>query len=173
MTISESLGEARSVFYRPVMSRRTATIFLAMSIIFVIALIMRLYPAVYGWYINEFDPYFDYYASLHVITLAQQHGLYYALFNNPANCPPSDLSQVCHDNQGYFFWHDVRTWYPYGRNVAGTSQVGLQLTGAISYLFINSVLHLPVSYYDYIVFFPHTMLTYSVRIGRPSPRLCD
>ncbi|MHB1867606.1 MAG: STT3 domain-containing protein [Nitrososphaerales archaeon] len=154
MTLKDSIAEAKSVFYRPVMSRRTATIFLAMSIIFVIALIMRLYPAVYGWYINEFDPYFDYYASLHVITLAQQHGLYYALFNNPANCLPSDLSQVCHDNQGYFFWHDVRTWYPYGRNVAGTSQVGLQLTGAISYLFINSVLHLPVSYYDYIVFFP-------------------
>ena len=104
--------------------------------------------------LNEFDPYFDYYASLHVVTLAQQHGLYYALFNNPPNCPPSDLSQICHDNQGYFFWHDIRTWYPYGRNVAGTSQVGLQLTGAFSYLFINSVLHIPVSYYDYIVFFP-------------------
>ncbi|MDG6906232.1 MAG: hypothetical protein JRN20_10655 [Nitrososphaerota archaeon] len=154
MTIKDTITEAKSIFYRPVMSRRTATIFLAMSLVFVIALIMRLYPAVYGWYLNEFDPYFDYYASLHVVTLAQQHGLYYALFNNPPNCPPSDLSQVCHDSQGYFFWHDIRTWYPYGRNVAATSQVGLQLTGAISYLFINSVLHLPISYYDYLVFFP-------------------
>ena len=154
MTLRDSVAEAKSVFYRPVMSRRTATIFLAMSLVFVIALIMRLYPAVYGWYLNEFDPYFDYYASLHIVTLAQQHGLYYALFNNPSNCSPSDLSQVCHDNQGYFFWHDIRTWFPYGRNVAATSQDGLQLTGAISYLFINSVLHLPISYYDYLVFFP-------------------
>ena len=106
------------------MTRRSAIVFLAMSAIFVIALIMRLYPAVYGWYLNEFDPYWDYYAALHVVTLAQQHGLYYSLFNNPANCPPSDLSQFCHDQQGYFYWHDIRTWYPYGRNVAATSQVG-------------------------------------------------
>ena len=158
MTIRDSVAEAKSVFYRPVMSRRTATIFLAMSLIFVIALIMRLYPAVYGWYLNEFDPYWDYYASLHVVTLAQQHGLYYALFNNPPNCPASDVlgagAQLCHNNQGYFFWHDIRTWYPYGRNVAATSQVGLELTGALTYLFINSVLHIPISYYDYIVFFP-------------------
>ena len=90
MTLRDSVAEAKSVFYRPVMSRRTATVFLAMSLVFIIALIMRLYPAVYGWYFNEFDPYFDYYASLHVVTLAQQHGLYYALFNNPSNCSPSD-----------------------------------------------------------------------------------
>ncbi|MGI0090887.1 MAG: STT3 domain-containing protein, partial [Nitrososphaerales archaeon] len=154
MTLKESVAEAKSVFYRPTMSRRSATIFLAMSLIFIIALIMRLYPAVYGWYLNEFDPYFDYYASNHVVTLAQQHGLYYALFNNPPNCPASDLSLACHDQQGYFFWHDVRTWYPFGRNVAGTSQVGLQLTGAIVYLFLNSVLGIPITYYDFLVFFP-------------------
>ncbi|MDG6922830.1 MAG: hypothetical protein JRN67_06000 [Nitrososphaerota archaeon] len=154
MTLKDSVGEVKSILYRPVMTRKTAIIFLAMSLIFVIALIMRIYPALYGWYLNEFDPYWDYYASLHVVTLAQQHGLYYALFNNPPNCPPSDLSQLCHDQQGYFYWHDIRTWYPYGRNVAATSQVGLELTGAISYLFINSVLHIPVSYYDYLVFFP-------------------
>lgn len=154
MTVKETIAEAKSVFYRPVMTRRTATIFLALSLVFVIALIMRLYPAVYGWYLNEFDPYWDYYASFHVVTLAQQHGLYYALFNNPPNCPPSDLSQLCHNQQGYFYWHDVRTWYPYGRNVAATSQVGLELTGAITYLFLNSVLHIPISYYDYLVFFP-------------------
>ncbi len=157
MTIKDTVAEAKSVFYRPVMSRRTATIFLAMSLIFVVALIMRLYPALYGWYLNEFDPYWDYYASLHVVTLAQQHGLYYALFNNPAGCPPTDLSQLCHDNQGYFFWHDIRTWYPWGRNVAATSQVGLELTGAITYLFINSVLHIPISYYDWLVWFPVMM----------------
>ncbi len=88
-----------------------------------------------------------------MVTLAQQHGLYYALFNNPAGCAASVLTS-CHSQQGYFFWHDIRTWYPYGRNVAATSQVGLQLTGAFLYLFVNSVLHIPVSYYDFLVFFP-------------------
>ena len=45
-------------------------------------------------------------------------------------------------------------WYPYGRDVAATSQVGLQLTGAISYLIVNSVFGIQVSYYDFLVFFP-------------------
>jgi dolichyl-diphosphooligosaccharide--protein glycosyltransferase len=135
------------------MTRRTAVIFLAMSMVFVIALIMRVFPAQYGWYLNEFDPYYDYYASQHVVTLAQQHGLFYALFNNPANCPASLLT-ACHTQQGYFYWHDIQTWWPYGRNVAATSQVGLQLTGAFLYLFVNSVLRIPISYYDFLVFLP-------------------
>lgn len=91
-----------------------------MSIVFVIALFMRIFPAQYGWFINEFDPYYDYYAALHVVTLAQQHGLIYALFNNPSNCAPSLLT-ACHNLQGYFYWHDIKTWWPYGRNVAATS----------------------------------------------------
>ncbi len=156
MSIRESLASLRSIFYRPVMSRRSAIAFLSLSIIFVIALFMRIYPALYGWYLNEFDPYFDYYASLHVVTLTQQHGLYYALFNNPANCSPSALASTaaCHDQQGYFYWHDIQTWWPYGRDVAASSQVGLQLTGALTYLFLNGVLHIPMSYYDYLVFLP-------------------
>ena len=153
MNLRDSLGNLGNIFYRPAMSRRSATIFLAMSLIFIVALIMRLYPAQYGWFLNEFDPYFDYHASAHVVTLAQQHGLFYALFNNPPNCPPTSLTS-CHSQQGYYFWHDVQTWYPYGRNVAATSQVGLQLTGAFLYLFVNSVLHVPISYYDFLVFFP-------------------
>ncbi len=153
MSLREQLSKLSGIFYRPTMTRRSATIFLAMSLVFIIAIIMRVYPAVYGWYLNEFDPYFDYYASYHVVVLAQQHGLLYALFNNPANCPASVLTS-CHTQQGYFYWHDIQTWYPYGRNVAATSQVGLQLTGAISYLFIHSVLGVPVGYYDYLVAFP-------------------
>ncbi len=128
-------------------------VFLALSMIFVVAIIFRVFPSLYGWYLNEFDPYWDYYASLHVVTLAQQHGLFYALFNNPQGCAPSALT-ACHDQQGYFFWHDIRTWYPWGRDVAATSQVGLQLTGAFLYLFVNSVLRIPVSYYDFLVFLP-------------------
>ena len=153
MSLRDRLSKLSDILYRPRMSRRSATIFLAMSLIFIIALIMRLYPAQYGWFLNEFDPYFDYYASYHVVVLAQQHGLIYALFNNPPNCAASVLTS-CHTQQGYFYWHDIQTWYPYGRNVAGTSQVGLQLTGAFSYLFFHSILGLPVGYYDFLVAFP-------------------
>lgn len=153
MSFRDRFSKLSSLFHRPRMSRRSAAIFLSMSLVFIIALIMRVFPAEYGWYLNEFDPYFDYYASYHIVVLAQQHGLIYALFNNPANCPASALTS-CHTQQGYFNWHDIQTWYPWGRNVAATSQVGLQLTGAISYLFVHSVLGFPVGYYDYIVAFP-------------------
>ncbi|MHB1908104.1 MAG: STT3 domain-containing protein [Nitrososphaerales archaeon] len=159
MTIRERLSSARSLFFRPVISRRSAVVFLSMAIVFVIAIFMRIYPAFYGWYLNEFDPYFDYYASLHVVTLAQQHGLYYALFNQ-VSCPTTATAQnlqsviACQSQQGYFSWHTNQFWYPYGRNVASSSQVGLQLTGAILYLFVNGVLQAPISYYDFLVFFP-------------------
>jgi dolichyl-diphosphooligosaccharide--protein glycosyltransferase len=153
MSVREQLSKLSSVFYRPRMTRRSATVFLAMSLIFIIALIMRVFPAQYGWFLNEFDPYFDYYASYHVVVLAQQHGLLYALFNNPSNCAAAALTS-CHTQQGYFYWHDIQTWYPYGRNVAGTSQVGLQLTGALSYLFVHSIIGVPVGYYDFLVAFP-------------------
>lgn len=153
MSLRDQLSKISNVIYRPRMTRRSATVFLAMSLVFIIALIMRLYPAEYGWFLNEFDPYFDYYASYHVVTLAQQHGLLYALFNNPPNCPAAALTS-CHSQQGYFYWHDIRTWYPYGRNVAATSQVGLQLTGALTYLFLHNILGMPFGYYDYLVAFP-------------------
>ena len=67
MSFRDQLAKLRGLFYRPSMTRRSATIFLAMSLIFIIALILRLYPAEYGWFLNEFDPYFDYYASYHVV----------------------------------------------------------------------------------------------------------
>lgn len=159
MAFKDYLSNLRSIIYRPVISRRSAIVYIALSLTFVIAIIMRVFPSIYGWYLNEFDPYFDYYASLHVVTLAQQHGLYYALFNNVA-CPTYASGQqlqaalACQSQQGYFYWHTNQFWYPFGRNVASTSQVGLQLTGAILYLFVNSVLQIPISYYDFLVFFP-------------------
>jgi dolichyl-diphosphooligosaccharide--protein glycosyltransferase len=121
--------------------------------IFSIALLVRAYAAKYGFYLNEFDPYYDYYAANHIVTLAQQHGILYALFNNPPNCGPSVFT-ACHDQQGYFIWHDIKTWFPYGRNVASTSQDGLQLTGAFLYLLINGIFGVKITLYDFLVLLP-------------------
>ncbi len=126
---------------------------LVLVIIFSIGILIRVFPAKYGFYLNEFDPYYDYYAAQHVVTLAQQHGLYYALFNNPPNCA-ADALTACHTQQGYFHWHDIQTWFPYGRDVAATSQDGLQLAGAFSYLFLVSVFGLQISLYDFLVLLP-------------------
>jgi dolichyl-diphosphooligosaccharide--protein glycosyltransferase len=126
---------------------------MVLAIIFSIAFIIRAFAAKYGFYLNEFDPYYDYYASSHIVTLAQQHGLYYALFNNPSNCGPSVFT-ACHTQQGYFNWHDIMTWYPYGRNVAATSQDGLQIAGAFLYLLVHNVFGAQITLYDFLVVLP-------------------
>jgi dolichyl-diphosphooligosaccharide--protein glycosyltransferase len=132
---------------------------MVLSIVFTIAVAIRAYAAKYGFYLNEFDPYFDYYAALHIVTLAQQHGgifgLYYALFNNnTATCPASILAPACHDQTGYFYWHTTQFWFPYGRDVAATSQGGLQLAGAVLFLLIHNVFGVQITLYDTLVLLP-------------------
>jgi len=124
-----------------------------LAIVFTLAVTIRAYAGKYGFYLNEFAPYYDYYAANHIVTLAQQHGLIYALFNNPANCGPSVLT-ACHSQQGYFYWHDIQTWFPYGRNVAATSQDGLQVGGAVLYLIANGLFGVQTSLYDFLILLP-------------------
>jgi dolichyl-diphosphooligosaccharide--protein glycosyltransferase len=139
---------------RPTLSRRSVMVSLAVSIIFAVAVIIRAYSSKYGYYLNEFDPYYDYYAAQHIVMLAQQHGLYYAFFNNPPGCTASVLDPVCHSQQGYFYWHDINTWFPYGRNVAATSQGGLQTAGALAYLLIHNVFGVPITLYSLLILLP-------------------
>ncbi len=108
--------------------------------VFVIALFMRAFPAKYGFYLNEFDPYYDYKAANFIV---------------------SSFGQSWHSGGGgipgllnYFSWTDYTTWFPEGRTVAPTSQDGLQFAGAISYLFLRNVFGLQMSLYDYLVLFP-------------------
>jgi dolichyl-diphosphooligosaccharide--protein glycosyltransferase len=126
---------------------------MVLSIVFTIAVLIRAYAAKYGFYLNEFDPYYDYYAAQHIVNLAQSQGLYAALFANPPNCGPA-VYTACHNMQGYFFWHDINTWFPVGRNVAATSQGGLQLAGAMIYLLVHNVFGVPITLYDLLVVLP-------------------
>ena len=128
---------------------------MVLSIVFTIAVTIRAYAAKYGFYLGEFDPYYDYYAASHIVALAQQHGLWYALFNNnTATCTAQVLSPACHAQTGYFYWHDVQTWYPYGRNVAATSQDGLQVGGALIFLLVHNVFGVQITLYDLLVLLP-------------------
>ena len=143
----------RSSLKRPEVSRRALMTSMVLSIVFTIAVLIRAYAARYGFYLNEFDPYYDYYAAQHIVTLAQQQGLYAALFANPSNCGPT-VYTACHNMQGYFFWHDINTWFPVGRNVAQTSQGGLQLAGALSFLIVHNVFGVQITLYDWLVILP-------------------
>jgi dolichyl-diphosphooligosaccharide---protein glycosyltransferase len=126
---------------------------MVLSIVFVIAVSIRAYAAKYGFYLNEFDPYYDYYAATHIVNLAQQQGLYAALFANPPNCGPT-VYTACHNLQGYFYWHDIQTWFPVGRNVAATSQGGLQLAGAMAFLLVHDVFGIQITLYNLLVVLP-------------------
>ncbi|MGI0038586.1 MAG: STT3 domain-containing protein, partial [Nitrososphaera sp.] len=77
-----------------------------LAMAFSVAMIMRSYPVKYGFYLNEFDPYFDYRAVKFIL----DNGL-----------------------DAYWQWHDTMSWYPEGRDIAATSQSGLHITAAIMY----------------------------------------
>ncbi|MDG7008954.1 MAG: hypothetical protein JRN06_12110 [Nitrososphaerota archaeon] len=138
---------------RPTFSRRALMVSMVLAIVFTIAVLIRSYAAKYGFYLNEFDPYYDYYAAQHIVNLAHKEGLFAALFANPANCGPTVFT-ACHNLQGYFFWHDIQTWFPYGRNVAATSQGGLQVGGALLYLLVHDVFGVPITLYELLVLLP-------------------
>ncbi|MBA3977102.1 MAG: peptidylprolyl isomerase [Nitrosopumilus sp.] len=73
---------------------------------FSIAFVLRAYPIKYGFYLNEFDPFFDYRATNYIV----DNGI-----------------------DAYFKWHDFMSWYPEGRDIPGTSQSGLHITAAVLY----------------------------------------
>ncbi len=85
---------------------RHLLIIAVLAICFTTAFIMRAYPAKYGFYLNEFDPYFDYRATKYIV-----------------------------DNslEAYLNWHDTMSWYPEGRNIPATSQSGLHIVSAFLY----------------------------------------
>jgi len=147
------LDAIRSSIRRPEVSRRALMATMMLSIVFTIAVLIRAYAAKYGFYLNEFDPYYDYYAAQHIVNLAQSQGLYAALFANPPNCGPAVFT-ACHNLQGYFFWHDINTWFPVGRDVAATSQGGLQLAGAMTFLLVHNVFGVSITLYDWLVILP-------------------
>ena len=130
----------RSALHRPTISRRSMMAGMLLVAVFVIAMLMRLFPARYGFYLNEFDPYYDYKAANFIVTS----------FDQSWNAGQGGLPGLLH----YFSWTDYTTWFPEGRSVASTSQDGLQFAGALSYLFFRNVFGLQYSLYDYLVLFP-------------------
>ena len=108
--------------------------------VFVIAILMRIFPAKYGFFLNEFDPYYDYKAANFIVTS----------FDQSWAAGQGGFPGLLH----YFSWIDYTSWFPEGRAVAATSQDGLQFAGALSYLFFRNVFGLQYTLYDYLVLFP-------------------
>ena len=84
---------------------------------------LRAMPASHGYALMEFDPWFNYRATEYIV----ENGF-----------------------DAYFEWHDEKSWYPYGRDVSATSQVGLHAITAVFYNIFGG----NSSLYDFTVLFP-------------------
>jgi dolichyl-diphosphooligosaccharide---protein glycosyltransferase len=125
---------------RPTVTRRSMMTGMLLVSVFVIAILMRMFPAKYGFFLNEFDPYYDYKAANFIVTS----------FDQSWAAGGFGFPGLMH----YFSWTDYTVWFPEGRAVAATSQDGLQFAGALSYIFLRNVFGMPLSLYDYLVLFP-------------------
>ena len=68
--------------------------------------LIRAQPAMYGFELHEFDPYFNYRATEFLVNNGYDE---------------------------YLEWHDDKSWHPFGRDVSATSQVALHLITASMY----------------------------------------
>ncbi|ABK78547.1 uncharacterized membrane protein required for N-linked glycosylation [Cenarchaeum symbiosum A] len=90
---------------------------------FSISFMVRSQAAEYGFELNEFDPFFNYRATQYIV----DNGI-----------------------GAYYDWHDTQSWYPEGREISGTSQVGLHITTALTYQAFGGGMPL----YDFAIIFP-------------------
>ncbi|MDH5374397.1 MAG: hypothetical protein OEW95_01125 [Candidatus Bathyarchaeota archaeon] len=104
-----------------------------LSLILLLAFLIRILPMRWGTYLSEFDPYFQYRMAKNMV------------------------------EDGFFSWaswHDSTgwpmSWYPYGRNVPSTSYPGLPFTAASLYL-VSNALGVPITLLELCVVFPAVM----------------
>ncbi|MEM1586753.1 MAG: STT3 domain-containing protein [Candidatus Bathyarchaeia archaeon] len=121
MKVSESLKsfgrKLHKVFaLRPRVAHSSLIRFSLMLMIIILALGLRLLPIRWGFYLNEFDPYFHYHTAKYMV-------------NN-------GLSR-------FFSWHDQSGWWPYGRYMPGLANFGLSLSVVALYR-VLSILGTPL-----------------------------
>lgn len=98
-------GMFHRAFFRVLESRRLEAVFLAIMVIF--TFLIRLLSLKWGSYLSGFESYWYYYVAEYLV----DHGASWIF-----------------QPQGWVDWH---FWYPYGRDVAATTFLGLPLTIAI------------------------------------------
>ena len=111
------LKKAASI--RPAFSYSSMLKFTILSLIFVIAFSVRILPIRWGYYLSEYDPYYQYRQTKYIV----ENGL-----------------------AGWFSWHDYLSWYPWGNIIRFHAYPGLPLLAATIYRILN-VLGLHFSIY--------------------------
>ena len=119
---NELLGKLR-------LTRLQAIEIAVLSIVAIVAMLIRIQPLQYGSYFTAFDPLFQYRATEYVV----ENGY-----------------------RAWWSWHDMTSWYPMGRNVANSAYPGIPFTAAFLFGVIK-VFVSNVSVYDVCLYFPVIM----------------
>ncbi len=141
----KTLSRYRST--RLVMDVKDTTFYIAFSLILAVAFLVRIFSARYGVFIDEFDPYLQYYATKVIVDGITKEGLQgvFSFFNH----------------------HIDLTWYPYGVDLGQKYFPGVPYIGAFTYLFLKAI-GLDVSLYMVAVYLPvlfglfSTLLVYKI-----------
>jgi 4-amino-4-deoxy-L-arabinose transferase-like glycosyltransferase len=108
------------------LTKRNLFFVTALTLVVLIAVLLRLQPLNWGYTLSEFDPYFHYDVTEHIVA------------------------------NGFASWVDYRTdraWYPWGRHVGRTSFPGLPMTSAALHLGLQ-LLGVQASVLDVCILFP-------------------
>ncbi len=97
-----------------------------LSLVFVVALAVRLLPLRFGFYLSEFDPYLQWRMAEYIV----KNGFV-----------------------AWFSWHDTMSWYPWGMNMAQGNLYGVAFTVAAVYMFLHAI-GVQATVFEVTVLFP-------------------
>jgi dolichyl-diphosphooligosaccharide---protein glycosyltransferase len=107
-------------------ANKSALRIIILSLIALMGFGQRLFSIIrYESIIHEFDPWFNYRATLYLV----KNGWY-----------------------EFLNWYDETAWYPLGRSVGGTVYPGIMVTSAVFHYIFNKILAFPVEIRDVCVF---------------------
>lgn len=118
-----------AIGYASQLSKAQVALFSAFVCILLVATSLRIMPLRWGFFLSEFDPYFQYRIADYVV----KNG--YA---------------------AWFRWHDNMSWFPYGRDVYTSAFPALGFTAAGVYTFLR-IMGLNVTVMDVCIIFPVVM----------------
>ena len=109
------IASLKSQAMRPKVSHSSLIKCTLVLLILVIAFCVRLLPVRWGYYLSEFDPYYQYRQTKYIV----ENGLL--------------------GENGWISWHDYMSWYPWGNEIPYHSYPGLPITAAALYLILDAL----------------------------------
>jgi len=97
-----------------------------LSLIFIVAVAVRLLPLRFGFYLSEFDPYLQWRMTEYIV----KNGFL-----------------------AWFGWHDTMSWYPWGMTMAQGNLYGVAFAVAAVYMFLHAI-GVQTTVFDVCVLFP-------------------